>query len=54
MRKPEIKITCLFEEAGESAQKILLRSFCLYLRRELERDGQKLYVQLNPDEILST
>jgi len=50
--RQEIRVTCLFPEGGESIQKILLRSFCFYLQRELESEGHRLPFRLGPDEML--
>lgn len=42
MSKPQLIVTCLFAEEGELVQDILLRSFMLFLGRELEYNGRTL------------
>jgi hypothetical protein len=37
MRKPEISVTCVFTEEGDSVRQILLRCFGFFLQRELAR-----------------
>ena len=34
----EVKVTCIYPEEGRSAREILLESFQLFLRREMELD----------------
>lgn len=40
MRKREISVTCLFSGEAGPVRQIIIRSFCFFLQRELERDGQ--------------
>ena len=38
MKKPPLAVSCVFEENGEEAGAIVLRSYRLYLRRRLEEN----------------
>ena len=42
MHKPEISVTCYFNDEGEAASQIILESFVFFLHRELMQDGRKL------------
>ncbi len=44
MSKPEVTVTCIFPDKGETACQILSRSFRLFLQRELMRDDRKLAI----------
>lgn len=44
MSKPEITVTCVFPDKGETACEILLRSFRFFLQRELTRASRKLAI----------
>lgn len=46
MKKPDITICCFYPGEGETAEQIILRSFALFLRREL---GLKLPPELMTD-----
>lgn len=36
MKKPELRLHCFYAPEGEAAKDLILRSFALFLRRELE------------------
>jgi hypothetical protein len=49
MSKSEITLTCLYKDDGDTAQKIIFRSFGFFLQRELKREGQK-FAALSPND----
>jgi len=42
MRKEELTVKCTFSEKGEDLEKLICRSFQLYLRRILASDSGKV------------
>jgi len=44
MSKPEITVTCVFPDKGETACQILFHSFHFFLQRELAQDGRTLAI----------
>ena len=49
MSKPEICVTCLFSEGAEHVRDLLVRSFRLYLQRELGQSVQEVSSPFIPD-----
>lgn len=48
MSKPEITVTCVFPDKGETACQILYRSFRFFLERELTGDSRKPAIPATP------